>query len=221
MCSEFAAGGLPHSQETQLALNSWSLSGASLIAVTPRLRQLFAAQPSFGADVAPVVLASFRSGRALVTIQPVGLNGGTAYQAAFSQDVQERIQVGDQLLNSGKVIAAPKARAALVAGDVDPRILLAIQALSQQLSAVKIASFGNSGPGASPGVPFRAANFVATDLSAGETPAAYLQQMIAVLRAHASFPAISHATPVTMANGQLAVGIMYFAPSPLGLVSGG
>jgi hypothetical protein len=221
MCSALAAGGFPTGQQARLAQNSQSLSGASLVAVTPRLRQLFAAHPSFGTDVAPVVLASFGTGRALVTIQPVDPAGGAAYQASFSKDVQDRIRVGQELLNSGKLSAAPKAHAALVAGDVDPRILLAIKALIQQLSGVKIASFGDSGPGVSPGVPFRAANFVATDLSAGETPQAYLQQMIAVLRAHASFPAIQHATPVTMANGLTAVGIMYFAPSPLGLVSGG
>jgi hypothetical protein len=221
MCSALAAGGFPTGQQAQLAQNSQSLSGASLVAVTPRLRQLFAARPSFGTDVAPVVLASFGTGRALVTIQPVDPAGGAAYQASFSKDVQDRIRVGQELLNSGKVVAAPKAKRALLAGDVDPRILLAIKALIQQLAGVKIASFGDSGPSVSPGVPFRAANFVATDLSAGETPQAYLQQMIAVLRAHASFPAIQHATPVTMANGLTAVGIMYFAPTPLGLVSGG
>ena len=220
MCSALTAGGFPTGQEAQLA-HSQSLSGVGLIAVTPPLEHLFDGSSSLGAHVAPVILASFGSGRARVTIQPFDPMGGSAYQASFSTDLQDRIRVGQELLNSGKVAAAPKARAALAAGDVDPRILLAIQALTQQLSGVEIASFGDSGPGASPGVPFRAANFVATDLSAGETQQAYLQQMIAVLRAHVSFPPIGHATPVTLFNGQTAVGIMYFAPSPLGLLSGG
>jgi len=216
MCSALAAGGFPTGQEAPLALNSQSLSGVSLVAVTPRLRQVFQAHPSFGADVAPVVLASFRAGRALVTIQPVDRAGGVAYQAALSKDVQARIQVGERLLNSGKVFAAPKARRALAAGDVDPRLLLVIQALVHQLPGVKISAFGNSGPGASPGVPFRMANFVATDLSAQMTPLVYQHELIAVLRAAATFPPVWHATPITMFNGVTAVQIVYAAPSPLG-----
>ena len=216
MCSSLVAAGFPPSQEAAVAANSQSLSGASLVAVTPRLRQVFQAHPSFAADVAPVVLASFSSGRAVVTIQPVDAAGGAAYQAAFGKDVQARIAVGNQLLNSGKVFAAPKAKRALEAGDVDPRILLAIQALIRQLPSVKIAAFSNSGPDASPGVPFRMANFVAVDLSAGEPTSAYFHQLIAVLRTAATFPPVWHATPITMFNGQTAVQIVYAAPSPLG-----
>jgi len=215
MCSSLAAGGFPPSQMAPVAQNSQSLSGASLIAMTPRLRQVFRAHPSFGADVAPVVLASFRSGPALVTIQPVDPAGGAAYQATFRTNLQVRIQVGDQLLNSGKVFAAPKAKRALLAGDVDPRILLVIRALIQQLPAVKISAFGDSGPGASPGVPFRMANFVATDLSAALTPLEYQHELIGVLRANATFPPVWHATPITMFNGVTAVQIVYAAPSPL------
>ncbi len=111
------------------------------------------------------MLASFGSGRALVTIQPVDPAGGAAYQAALSQDVQERIQVGQKLLNSGSVSAAPKARHALFTGEVDPRILLVIQALiSSQMGRSRSRLFSNSGPGAGPGVPFRTANFVASEL---------------------------------------------------------
>jgi hypothetical protein len=177
---------------------------------------VFDAHPGLGADVAPVVLASFRAGRALVTIQPVDPAGGAAYQATFSKAVQARIVVGNQLLNSGKVFAAPKARRALADGDVDPRLLLVIQALVRQLPSVKIAAFSNSGPDATPGVPFRMANFVSVDLSAGEPPSSYFHQLIAVLRTAATFPPVWHATPITMFNGQTAVQIVYAAPSPLG-----
>jgi len=215
MCSSLVAGGFPSSQEAPVAANSQSLSGAGLVAVTPRLRQVFRAHPSFGADVAPVVLASFRSGRALVTIQPVDPAGGAAYQVAFSTDVQARTAAGNQLLSSGKVFAAPKARRALADGDVDPRILLAIRALIRQLPSVKISAFSDSGPDASPGVPFRMADFVAVDLSAGEPPSSYFHQLIAVLRTAATFPPVWHATPITMFNGQTAVQIVYAAPSPL------
>ena len=216
MCSELRAYGFPGQQEAHLGANSQSLSGASLVAVTPPLRTLFA-RGSAGNEVAPVVLASWGSGSALVTIQPVDPAGGSAYQAALSKDVQQRIQLGQELLNSGRVSAAPKARHALAVGEVDPRILLAIKAVVRQLP-VKIAGFSNLGPGAGPGVPFRTANFVATDLSTGLPPVAYQHQLIALLRAHATSYPVLHATPITMRNGQRAVQIVYGAPSPLGLL---
>jgi hypothetical protein len=219
MCSALARGGFPPGQMEPLA-NSHSLAGASLIAVTPRVRQGLTANPRVGADVAPVLLASFGSGRALVTIQPIDPSGGTAYQAELTQDVQERIQVGQQLLNSGQVSAAPKAKRALAAGRVDARLLLVIKAIIQ-VEPVKIAGFNDAGPGASVSVPYRRANLVGTDLAAGKSPAQYMQAIVSVLKAHASFPPIPYGHGITMADGQTGIQIMYFAPSPLGLLAGG
>ena len=222
MCSALRQSGLPAGEEVQMGTNSQSLSGATLVAVTPILRHLFAARPSLGTDVAPVVLASFGSGPALVTIQPVAANGSAAYQAALRQAVQKRVQECQDLLNSGKVFPAPKARAALAAGDVDPRLLLVMEALIRQpeVGQVRISAFNNSGPGASPGVPYRTANLVAVNLHVNEPASLYRQQMIALLRAHATFPPFSHAQPVNLANGQIAVSITYPAPSPLGVPGG-
>lgn len=218
MCSALTQSGLRAGQELQMGTNTQSLSGATLVAVTPVLRHLFAARPSLGTDVAPVILASFGSGRALVTIQPVAANGSAAYKAAFNQALQKRIQVCEELLNSGKVFPAPKAEAALTRGDVDPRLLLVIEALIRQpeVGQVRISAFNNAGPGASPGVPYRTANLVAVNLHVNEPASLYRQQMIALLRAHATFPPFSHAQPVNLANGQIAVSITYPVPSPLG-----
>jgi hypothetical protein len=212
-CAALTASGYPATQLVHLAAKSQSLSGASLIVVTPLVRTLLTTiNPALGYQVAPTVLASFGP----ISIQPVDPDGGQAYVAELSQDVQNRIQLGTQLLNSGRVTASTSATAELEAGQVDSRLLLAIQAVSYQES-VYIAGFVDSGPGASPGVPYRAAGLAETDPS-GEPSTSYLQTMVSVLEAHATFPA-PQGTPLTLPDGQTVLKIQYLAPSPLGLLT--
>jgi hypothetical protein len=215
MCAALTSKGFPASEEVQLAQNSQSLSGANLIVVTPPVRTLvLGANPSLGDLVVPAVLASFGQ----ISIHVVDPSGGAAYMAALSQDVQDRIQFGKQLLNSGRVSASPGAEAELIEGAVDSRLLLAIQAVSNQ-EPVYIVGFVDSNPGASGGVPlFRAAGLAEADPSGGTSPA-YLETMLSVLQAHATFPAPSLEAPVNLAGGQTVEEIEYLAPSPLGLLT--
>jgi hypothetical protein len=213
-CAVMTAIGFP-AQQVQLGLHSQSLSKASIVIVTPALRTLFSkANPSLGNHVAPQVLARFGP----VTIQAVDPKGAAAYQAALSQDVQSRIRLGEQLLNSGNVSVLPVARRELAAGDVDARVELALQALARQ-EPIQVLRFAYAGPGASPGIPLRAVDLARMDPAAGIAPGAYLQTMVQLIRAHASFPAWLRGGPVTLGTGQVVVQIVYAAPSPLGLLS--
>ena len=213
-CPVLTASGIPAAQQVQIQLNPQSLSSAGIVVVTPAVRNFFSNHPGLGADIAPAVLASFGP----ITVQPVDPAGGSAYQAALSQDLQARIQVGEQLLNSGDVTAAPVAETQLAAGDVDSRLLLAIQALAQQ-QAVYIVAFGDSGPGASAGIPFRAAELRETDPTGAMAPTAYVQSMITLLNAHATFPAFAQAKQVNLADGQTVAQIEYALPLQLGLLT--
>ena len=114
------------------------------------------------------------------------------------------------MLSSGNVSAAPAARNELAQGEVDPRLLLAIQALAIH-QPVDIVSFGDAGPSASPGVPFRSADFAAMD-PPGQT-------MISVFRTHSGFPSITHAALLTLADGQTVLQIEFGVPTPLNLLS--
>jgi hypothetical protein len=181
--------------------------------VTPGLRMLFSTlNPSLGNEVTPQAVASFGQ----VSIHVIYPAGAAAYQAALSQDVQARIQLGEQLLNGGRVSASPGAESELTAGVVDSRLLLAIQALADQ-QPVHIVDFGGSG-GARPGAPFRGVQLAETDPSGALAPSVYLQSMIALLQAHATFPAFASGKQVTMPDGQTVVQVVYAAPSPLGLL---
>lgn len=212
-CAALTAAGFPADQEVQVGINTQSLSDASLVVMTPELNTFFSAvNPGLGSEVAPVVLASFGQ----VSIEVIDPAGAGAYENELSQDVQARIQVGEQLLDSGQVTASPTAESELAAGDVDSRVLLALQALANQ-EPIDILDFGDSGPGASPGVPFRTVDLA--EMDPGVSAQGYLPTIASVLKAHATFPLYQHVGPVTLADGQTAIEIQYSAPSPLGLLS--
>jgi hypothetical protein len=217
ICDALKAGGFPAGNEVPIGANSQSLSNASIVVVTPALRLLFSTVPSLGQDVTPAVLASFGSGSAEITVQVAYPGGGAAYQTALSQSVNDRIDVGEQLLNSPDVLAAPAARSELAAGQVDPRLLLVLQTLSSQ-QPIDIVGFGDSGPGASPGAPFRAAELATTD-SASSLGSGYVSWMGSVLlHPNTAYPAITDARLTNLADGTQVALIEYAAPSPLGQI---
>jgi hypothetical protein len=214
-CAALTASGIPAAQQVQLAVNPQSLSGAGIIVLTPAVRTLLTTtNPGLVNYVTPPVLASFGQ----VTVHLVYPAGRAAYQTALSQDVQERIQLGTRLLNSGLVSASSAAESELTAGTVDPRLLLAIQALANQ-QPIDIVGFGDSGPVAGPGTPFRGVDLAETDISNAMSPTGYVQSMIALLKAHATFPAFASGRQVALPDGQTVVEVVYAAPSPLGLLA--
>jgi hypothetical protein len=217
MCAALTASGFPAAQEVQLGLNSQSLSNATLVVMTPTLQMLFSTvNPSLGNEVTSAVLASFGQ----VSVQMIWQGGAAAYQTALSQDVQARIQLGEQLLNSGLLTVSPSAQSEIAAGEVDPRLLLALQSLVDQ-QPIDVLGFTDSGPGAGPGIPLRAVDLSTTDPNGGMSSSAYLQGVVQVLRTHATFPPYQKVSRVTMPDGQTAIQVQYAAPSPLGLLGGG
>ncbi len=215
MCPALTASGIPAAQQVQLGINSQSLSNASIVVMTPTTRVLFTRiNPVLGNDVAPEALATFGP----ISINVVYPGGGAAYQAALTQDVQARVQAGQSLLSGGNLTASAVAQSQLSAGDVDGRLLQALQALASQ-HPVDVIAFADSGPGAAPGVPFRAAELSESDPASILSGPAYLQALIGLLRAHASFPALTSAKPMTLPDGETVIYIEYAAPSPVGLLT--
>ena len=212
-CAALTAGGIPATQQVQLAENPQSLSSAGIVVVTPAIRSHLETNPSLGNYVVPAVLASFGP----VSIQPIASAGAGAYQTALTQDVQARVRLGEQLLNSGLLTVSPSAQSELATGEVDPRLLLTLQSLADS-QPIDIIGFTDSGPGASPGIPFRAVNLSTTDPNGGMSSSAYLQGIIRILKNHATFPPYKNVSKVTLPDGQVAAQVEYAAPSPLGLL---
>jgi hypothetical protein len=128
------------------------------------------------------------------------------------------LQAGVHLLDSNGVTATPSARIALNAGQVDSRILLLLQAVSDH-EPVHILAFSDSGPEASPGVPFRVVDLAITGPGVGQNAAQYIATLRATLEAHANFPKWTSVGPHTMPDGTRAAQITYAAPSPVGLLA--
>lgn len=207
-CAALTSGGFT-GPKVQVGKDSTSLSNARLIVVTPELRTAFTStNRSLGTDVAPVNLASWGSGSALVTVQVVDPNGAQDYVTAFNQAVQRRTNVGQHLASSGRVSGD---KSDLAAGAADPRLLVIIKDLAV-LERVDVVGFADSGPGASAGVPFRTMYLAEKDPLGQIAAAAYLKVIKNLLQAHANFPA-AQVSQVSL-GGQNVVRVHYAAPSP-------
>ncbi len=210
-CAALAARGFPVDHLVRLSANSQSLSNATVAVVTPVLHTFFTRHPSLGNELVSGVLATFGT----ITVQVIYSGGAAAYQAALSKEVQARIHVGELLL-AGGVSGSPTVQRDLRAGDVDPRVLLVLEALASR-EPIEIVAFQDSGPGASSGIPYRIADVATSDPAAGARPG-YVQTIIQVLRAHATFPAFRRIQPIPLPDGQKVAQIKYSAPSPFGLL---
>src|SRR5258707_763489 len=139
--------------------------------------------------------------------------GGRPPGGALRADQASRQHVGRLLVGNSRVTAPPAARQQLAAGQIDTRLLITIGTLSHQ-GMVRIVSFGDSGPGASAGVPLRAVEIA----SAPGDKSGYLQSVLALLRAQRP-PYLASTTLTRLADGQQVVQIVFDAPSPPALLS--
>jgi hypothetical protein len=83
---------------------------------------------------------------------------------------------------------------------------------------VSVVTFGDLAPGASPGIPLRAADLAQTGGTAGPNPAAQMRWMVAFLRAQRDPYLAAHIQTVRLAGGPEVLRIEFAAPSPLGLL---
>jgi hypothetical protein len=213
-CAALTAAGFPVAQQVAVQTDPQSVTSANIVVVDPTVRSYMNSHPGLANYVTPTVLASFGQ----VTVQVVYPEGVAAYQAALNADVQARIQLGQQLLDSGQLTASPAAEADLENGDVDPRLLLALQSLADS-EPIDVLAFEDAGPVPSAGAPYRAIELAVSDSASGLSQSAYVQWLEQTVTAEATFPSYLKAGPVTLPDGQTAGGIEYGAPTPLGLLS--
>ncbi len=213
MCAALEARGFPAGDLMTIGPSAAYPLGSAVIVSTAPVRNEFGTRLT--TVYAPTVLASFGSGSAQVDVRAYAPDGAAAYLSALKTDQAARRSAGSQLLRNHRVEAAPAARAPLAAGQVDARLLITIATLAAQ-GRVSIVGFGDAGPGASPGVPLRAA-----ELSQPPgTSSGYLPSVLAFLRAQQPPYLANSITLATLAHGQHVVRIEYAVPSPLGLLSG-
>jgi hypothetical protein len=161
---------------------------------------------------APGVIASFGSGNARIDVRVTTADGAAKYWAGFSMDLLARKRSGTSLLGSPRIRVSAVARRQLIAGQVDTRLLIVISALSGR-RAFDILAFGDSGPGATAGMPLRSVDL------AEPGGAASMRAILAQLPV--TLPAWFQAahTRTTLLAGRTVLQIGFPAPEPPGLIS--
>jgi hypothetical protein len=204
MCSALTGYGVPQDRQLVLRASSVTPLGADVVVATATVRGQFG--PRLASVFAPQVIASFGSGAGLVAIRVVAPDGAAVYESELASDAHARMMAGQELLRNGSISMSASARAALAAGEVDPRLLVTLAALAGLgAEPVRVVAFGDPSPGAS--VPLRSAELA----GAGDRS---VTSMLTFLRAQRPpyLPAIAR-----IVSGLL--NVEYAAPSPLGLLN--
>jgi hypothetical protein len=207
MCNELQSSGFPAGQLDELQPSAPDPLGSVLIVATPVIRNQFGTR--LASVYAPLVIASFGSGADRVDVRYVAPDGTAAFQSRLAADWKDRVAAGEQLLANKRIQASAAARQALLAGQVDPRLLVTLSTLAHQMP-LHLVSFDDPSPGVSSDVPLRGAEL-------GTVATAGLSAMVTFLNAQQSQykPAVASITQV--ANGQSVVTVRYDAPGPMGL----
>jgi hypothetical protein len=188
--------------------------GSEIILDTATLRSQFGAR--LESLYAPVSLAAFGSGAALIEVRVAAPGGARAYLAQLARDLAARRSAGAEMLHNPSIHAAPAARSELAAGEVDTRLLEMLVTLSSS-HPVDIISFGTNQAGASPGVPLRFAE-IAGAPGPGSTPAASVQELRRFVAAQQATYHPSVIAVVQTASRRTVLRVGYPAPSLLGLL---
>jgi hypothetical protein len=211
MCNDLQKSGFPAGQLMELQPSSPDPLGSRLVVATPVIRNQFGTR--LATVYAPLVIASFGSGAERVDVRYVAPDGTAAFEAQLATDRKNRISAGEQLLANKRVQVAAPARQALLAGQVDPRLLVTLSALASALvhvTPIHLVAFDDPSPGVSSDVPLRGAEL-------GAAASAGLPAMVTFLKAQQDqfAPAVARITKT--ATGQSVVTVRYDAPGPMGL----
>ena len=208
MCGELQKSGFPVGQLMELQPSAPDPLGSQLVVATPVIRSQFGTR--LATVYAPLVIASFGSGPDRVDVRYNTPDGSAAaFEAQLAADRKSRITAGEQLLTNKRVQASAAARRALLAGQVDPRLLVTLSALAH-LMPLHLVTFDNPSPGVNSDVPLRGAEL-------GAAASAGLPEMVAFLSAQQDEYAPAVARITRIANGQSVVTVRYDAPGPMGL----
>jgi hypothetical protein len=215
MCAALRADRFPASKLLVLEPTSNPPVTSAVVVETAAVRSMFGT--SIDAAWAPDVLATIGSGAAEITIRLMAPHGALAYQAALSAGVKGRITYGAALLENNRIALSQAAENQLNAGQVDPRLVLAIASLAID-EPIDVAQFENVGPGVSADLPLRFADITVNDNPANMSDSAYVSAMRAYMSSQRSQlgPVSGRAA---LSGGQDIFRVELAAPSPLGAAS--
>jgi hypothetical protein len=216
MCDALEAQQFPAGSLLTLNPSATDPLGSTVVVATAAVRSDFGSRLT--SKYAPASLAAFGSGTARIEILVVASDGVPAYRRALKADQEARRQTGVQLAGNPFLRPSPAARADLISGRADSRIMATLGLLTgQQLAGqrgVSLFAFGAASPGADPAVPLRTAELVAPPRAG----ASYLTDLRSLLRQQIA-PYLASTISITrLQNGRTALLVGFAAPGRLGLL---
>jgi len=171
MCGEVRKAGFPAAKLAILPSAAKGPLDSGVVVATPVIRDQFGAR--LATDDAPLVIASFGSGAERVDVRMVAPDGAVAFESRLAAEHVRLIAAGKQLLLNKNIQVSPAARAALLAGQVDPRLLDTLPALASEVP-LRLVTFDDSSPGASSAVQLRGAEIGAASVAGLSATLAFL-----------------------------------------------
>ncbi|MBV9792592.1 MAG: hypothetical protein JO016_01525 [Actinobacteria bacterium] len=204
-CGQVRQGGFPVARLMALEPTTRDPLGSGVVIATPLVRSEFGTR--LATVYAPLVIASFGAGANQVQVRVTAPDGAAALAAGLTARRAALRSAGQQLLLNRTVHASPGARAALLAGRVDGRLLANLAVLSS-LQPITLVAFGDATPGASPAVPLRGVQLGAVSASTRSAILSFLRAQRGAYR-----PAVAAAA--RGGNGQPVVTVRFDAADPL------
>jgi hypothetical protein len=217
MCDALAAAGFPGRHLKHIWLDAAYPRHVQIVVVTPTVERQFGVKRN--AEMAPPVLAEFGTGNTAITIRVVAPHGAAKLKEKLKTNQRQLSSAGATLLKNRRITASPLAKNLLLAGRVDPRLIVVLTAVAS-LHPIDIVSFNANAPGTSPGIQYRTADLVPNYPAARMSGPDYLRFLTTTLDAE---PGVYRPLTDGMTSnsaGQSVFRITFSAPSPLNLLGG-
>jgi hypothetical protein len=216
MCTELFNQGIAASNLLVLSPTAPSPLGADIVIGTPAIRSQFGRR--LAGEYAPTVIASFGFGKSRVDVRVVAPDGAVAYELALSRDLAARQRYGGVLLRNSRISVSASAQPDLIAGLVDPRLLMMLPVLASQ-HPIRILGFYDRAPRSAQGVPLSGAELAGYDAAAGLSADGYLRWLLVFLRGQRA-PLWPTSVTTALVGGHEIVQVRFSRPSPIGLLNG-
>jgi hypothetical protein len=204
-CAQVRRNGFPSARLVTLVPATRDPLGSAVVISTAAVRHQFGSR--LATVYAPVVIAGFGTGANRVEVRATAPDGAAALAAEVKAQRASLRSAGQLLLRNRTVQATPAARAALLAGRVDPRLLANLSVLSSQ-RPITVVAFDGAPPGASSAVPLPGVQLSAASAAGRSAILAFLRIQRGTYR-----PAV--AAVARDAGGQPVVTARFDAPDPL------
>jgi hypothetical protein len=205
MGRQLRASGFPAARLRPLPAAASSTPGSGLVVSTPAVRNQFGT--SLATAYAPLVIAGFGFGAERVDVRVIAQDGAAAFKSQLAADHAFNVSAGAQLLRDQNLQVAPAARAVLLTGGADSRLLATVSVLAAE-TPVQLVLFDDPAPGATPAVPLRGAEI-------GARSPAGLSAVLAFLHAQRGTYRPAAVSVASGVSGQPVVAIRFDAPGVL------